>query len=163
LTQAFSYAYANGITTQCPITKANLNGSLQRDQFAKMITQFAINVLHKKVNTKLTCSFSDITNESTEMKQYITSACQLGLMGRASDGKSTQQIFTPLGKMTRAQFGTVLSRLLYGDVNNSTDKVHRYAKHLQALNKAGIMTNISKPNAIEVRGYVMLMMQRTSK
>ena len=38
-----------------------------------------------------------------------------------------------------------------------------YAKHLQALKDAGIMNNISDPNATEMRGWVMLMLQRAAE
>jgi hypothetical protein len=47
------------------------------------------------------------------MKLYIKLACQLGLMGISSS------IFDPKGAVTRAQFGTVLSRTLYGDIYNN--------------------------------------------
>jgi hypothetical protein len=163
LTQAFSYAYDIGITTKCPITEANIGGQLQRNHFTKMITEFAIKVLDKTPDTKLSCTFADTTNESAEMKFYIKTACQLGLMGREADGKTTQKTFNATDNVTRAQFGTVLSRLLYGTTNNSTDKINRYNKHLQALNEVGIMNNISTPTMKEIRGYVMLMMQRTNE
>jgi hypothetical protein len=67
----------------------------------------------------------------------------------------------PNGLVTRAQFGTVLSRALYGDANNGGDPW--YVAHLAALKDAGIMSNISTPNALEIRGYVMLMMQRADE
>lgn len=57
--------------------------------------------------------------------------------------------FTPDAVVTRAQFGTVLSRALYGDIYNNGDPY--YADHLQALKEANIMTNISTPSATEVR------------
>ncbi|MEI6672488.1 MAG: hypothetical protein WCL02_03930 [bacterium] len=68
--------------------------------------------------------------------------------------------FNPDAVVTRAQFGTVLSRALYGDMYN--EGTPYYSNHLQALKQAGIMTNISNPDATEVRGYVMLMMMRAS-
>ena len=62
------------------IEQANLNGKITRDQMAKMITEFAVKVLNKTPNVKSSCSFADTTKESTEMKFYIKTACQLGLM-----------------------------------------------------------------------------------
>jgi hypothetical protein len=88
------------------------------------------------------------------LQGYITEACQLGLMGVGITA------FNPNGVVTRAQFGTVLDRVLNGDANDGSDPY--YADHLSALKDAGIMTNISNPNAPEVRGYVMLMMQRAA-
>jgi hypothetical protein len=45
------------------------------------------------------------------MKLYIKYACQLRIMGQGMTG------FDPNGEVTRAQFGTVLSRILYGTQN----------------------------------------------
>jgi hypothetical protein len=42
---AYLYAYVKGITTQCPISAANLDGYLHRDELAKMISVYAINVV----------------------------------------------------------------------------------------------------------------------
>lgn len=66
--------------------------------------------------------------------------------------------FNPEDLVTRAQFGTVLSRALYGDAYNDGEPY--YANHLQALKEAKIMNDISSPSASEIRGYVMLMMMR---
>ena len=49
---------------------------------------------------------------------------------------------------------------MYGDVNNGGDPY--YVNHLSALKDDGVMNNISSPNAPEIRGYVMLMMQRAA-
>jgi len=68
--------------------------------------------------------------------------------------------FNPNGVVTRAQFGTVLDRVLNGSANDGGTPY--YTAHLQALSDAGIMTQISNPNQLEIRGYVMLMMQRAA-
>lgn len=162
LNSAYLRAYANNITTMPTIQQANLNGKIIRSHFAKMITEFAIRVLGKKPDTTKACSFADAKNESTEMQFYIKTACQLGLMGREADGNNTKPSFDPKSTITRAQFATIVSRLLYGTANNSTDKTNRATKHLQALHDAKIINNISKPNTEEIRGYVMLMLQRAS-
>ncbi|HBB04769.1 TPA: hypothetical protein DCZ39_07955 [Patescibacteria group bacterium] len=80
LNDAYQRAYDIGITTMPTIQKADLEGNAYRKHFAKMITEFAIKVLKKQPNTSLACSFIDITKESDEMKFYIKTACQLGLM-----------------------------------------------------------------------------------
>ena len=133
------------------IQEANLDGKVIRSHMAKMITEFAIRVLGKQPNTKLICSFSDTANESAEMKFYIKTACQLGLMGREADGLSTKKMFDPNEIMTRAQFGTVLSRLLYGTKYNTSDFASWYIQHLDALHTAGIMNDISNPTMEEIR------------
>ena len=70
--------------------------------------------------------------------------------------------FNPNGIVTRAEFGTVLSRALWGNIHNITSAQY-YTEHLKALKDAGIMNMISNPNQLEIRGYVMLMMQRADE
>ncbi|MDR0860694.1 MAG: hypothetical protein LBO09_07120 [Candidatus Peribacteria bacterium] len=59
------------------------------------------------------------------MKEYAVKACSLGLMGIDMD------YFQPYAKVSRAQFGTVLSRLLRQ--NTYAGGKPYYVKHLEAL------------------------------
>lgn len=161
LTEAFSFAYSVGVTSQCPITKADLNGKLLRKHAAKMISNFAINVLWKTTDSLAICEFTDMSKETPEMQYYARLACKLGIMGLLPDGTPDTK-FTPNGEVTRAQFGTMLSRLLYGNENNGKPG-QWYTAHLNALKVAGIMTKISIPTALELRGRVMVMLERVSK
>lgn len=152
LQQAYNYAYTVGITTQQTIESANMNGTLIRSHMAKMMVNYAMTVLGKRPDTTIPCRFSDIDKETEDMQAYIRQSCQLGLMG------INISKFNPSGIVTRAQFGTVFSRALRGDINNGGSPY--YLRHLQTLKDAGIMNNISTPEASEIRGYVMLMMMR---
>jgi hypothetical protein len=70
--------------------------------------------------------------------------------------------FQPYAQVSRAQFGTVLSRLLYG--NEYAGGKPYYAKHLQALKENGIMTQLDDPEArMELRQWVRLMLMRSAK
>ncbi len=151
---AYDYAYSIGITTQGTIDTANMYGSLIRSHMAKMMVNYAKEVLGQTPDTSIVCEFTDIANQSEELQGYIEEACQMGLMGQGITA------FNPNGVVTRAQFGTVLSRALYGDTYNGGEPY--YVNHLNALKDAGIMNNIDNPNMNEVRGYVMLMMQRAA-
>lgn len=82
-----------------------------REHLAKMMSNFAIHVLDKVPNTGLVCNFDDMGEETSEMTFYAKLACQLGLMGRNSNGTQSDTFF-PNEEVTRAQFGTVLSRAL---------------------------------------------------
>jgi len=57
---AYLFAYSKGITDAENIQKANVNGAISRKQFAKMATLFAMNVLGKKPDTSIKCSFTDM-------------------------------------------------------------------------------------------------------
>lgn len=153
---AYNYAYGIGITTMDSIDAANMYGSLTRAAMAKMMSVFAEDVLGRTADTTKDCNFADLTDSLGDLKGYSVKACQLGLMGVGVDS------FNPYGVVNRAQFGTVMSRALYGDMYNVTSGDY-FTKHLEALKDAGVMNNISNPYAPEVRGYVMLMMQRADE
>ena len=156
LNQAYDYAYNNGITTMDSIDNANMYGSLTRVAMAKMMANYSMDVLGLTPDTSMDCDFPDVSDDlDAQYDNGVTNACQLGLMGVGVEN------FDPYGLVNRAQFGTVLSRALYGDTYNGADPY--YADHLAALNDAGVMNNISNPMMLEVRGYVMLMMQRADE
>lgn len=69
------------------------------------------------------------------------------------------QTFDPDTEVTRAQFGTVLSRTLRGDAYNGGNPFYLF--HLDMLQKEGIMKNIDTPANKEMRGWVMLMLMRS--
>ncbi|MBR6907679.1 S-layer homology domain-containing protein, partial [bacterium] len=108
-----------------------------------------------KADETAVCSFTDTDKAEGDLGNYIIKACQMGLMGQGIEK------FRPGDKVTRGEFGTVLSRAIWGDKYDGENPF--YAKHLQALKDAGIMNNISDPNATEMRGWVMLMLQRAAE
>jgi len=79
-------------------------------------------------------------------------------MGINTDGTPNTQ-FNPDEVIDRAQFGTILSRVIRGTMYNGGTPW--YGLHLNALKAANIMTLISQPYTPEIRGYAMLMMRRT--
>lgn len=151
---AYDYAYGMGITTQSSIDSANMYGNLIRSHMAKMMVNYA-KEMGKTADNTATCNFTDIANESAELQGYMIEACQMGLMGVGITA------FRPNDTVTRGEFGTVLSRVLWGDANNGGEPY--YVNHLNALKDAGVMTKIDNPTMKEVRGYVMLMMQRADE
>jgi hypothetical protein len=87
------------------------------------------------------------------MQYYIRLVCQLGIMGVWLTS------FEPYARVDRAQWGTVLSRILYGDQYDGANPY--YINHLNALQTNGVISN-TNPGLKELRGYVMLMMMRAS-
>ena len=67
--------------------------------------------------------------------------------------------FRPNDYVTRAEFGTALSRMLYGLADG---KKNYYSTHLQKLMEKKIITN-DNPNLRELRGYVMIMLMRSTE
>lgn len=151
---AYSFALEYGITTKSTIQEADMDGKLTRSQMAKMIANYAINVLHHIPNTALVCSFDDLSGQTAEMQSYIVQACQLWLMGQHI------QSFYPNGKVTRAELGTVLSRMLYHTPDSTTTNPY-YLIHLNLL-KAKWIVSVIDPNLFELRSYLMLMLMRAA-
>jgi hypothetical protein len=152
---AYDYAYSKGITTMTSIDNANMYGELTRGQLSKMISQWAEKEMGVKADETAVCSFTDTDTAEGDLGTYVVKACQMGLMGQGIEK------FRPNDKVTRGEFGTVLSRAIWGDKYDGENPF--YAKHLQALKDAGIMNNIADANATEMRGWVMLMLQRAAE
>lgn len=82
-------------------------------------------------------------------------------MGQKADG-TTAMAFNPEGLLTRAEFGTILSRILYGNEHNSSNPADPmwYAAHLKALKDDGYIKMIDTPLANEKRVYARIMFMR---
>ena len=160
LVQAYDYAHDHGITTMSSIDNADMYGNLTRIAMAKMLANYAIDVLGLTPDTTKECTFPDVTAAlDAQYDNWVTKACQLGLMGVGIKN------FNPNGIVTRAEFGTAFSRALNANDADKLAEMNKadpyYKEHLNFLKEEGIMNNISDPNMVEVRGYVMLMMMRS--
>lgn len=121
---------------------------------------FAVNALEKKPETR-NCSFYDTTDITDEMKKFTKLSCELKIMGEQRDGTPNNK-FDPRDSVTREMFAVTVSRLMYGDVNNTpiNDTRPRSFMHLLALNKAGIMKYITTPEQLEIKGYALTALMR---
>ena len=150
---AYKFAFENWITTMENIDKANMDDPLIRIAMAKMLSQYAINILKKTPDTTKTCKFSDVSEQlDADYNNWVTLACQLGIMGVWIEK------FRPNDEVTRAEFGTALSRMLYGTAD--WDWAY-YKPHLEVLKKLWIISN-DNPELKELRGYVMIMLMRSA-
>ena len=154
--EGYAYAYSMGVTTQYPIDNANMFGAINRAEMAKMIANWAEKVLGVKADTSASCNFTDTASVQGDLAPAIIRSCQMGLMGQGITA------FRPYDTVTRAEFGTLLSRAIWGDKNDGGTPY--YAAHLNALRNDGIMTQISDAEGrLEIRGYVMIMLQRADE
>ncbi len=156
MNEAYQFAFENWITTKDTINDADMDWVLTRVAMAKMLSQYAINVLWKAPANLIVPKFVDVTDEMNEQYNYgVSLAYQLWIMWiNMTDNK-----FRPNDLVTRAEFGTALSRMLYG----ITDwEESYYSTHLDRLYEEWIITN-QNPNLQELRGYVMLMLMRSKK
>ena len=135
------------------IDAANLNWELTRIALAKMISKFAENVLGRTANSSASCSFIDIPQDlDVKYSNWVTKACRLWIMW------VNVQTFKPYDNVLRAEFWTILSRLVFW----VSDWTPYYQPHLATLKSYWIMNNVD-PFKIEKRGNVLLMLMRTAK
>jgi hypothetical protein len=151
LQQAYEWAYENKITTMDSIENANMKWDITREEMAKMISNYAINILWKIPDNTKTCLFID-SNINPDLVESVIKSCQLWFMGQWVTS------FRPKDSVTRAEFWTVLSRALRWDKYEWWYTY--YENHLKALKSEWIMNKIDTPMSKEMRWYVMLMLMR---
>ena len=154
MNNAYEFAHRLWITTTDSIENANMEGELTRIAMAKMLSQYAINVLWLRPNLLKKMSFSDVDEELNEKYgNWVSLSYQLWIMWVWIKN------FRPYDTVTRAEFATALSRMLYW-LKDWADNY--YSTHIEKLNKEWIIWN-TDPDLQELRGYVMLMLMRSAK
>ena len=154
LQDAYNWAHEKGITTMSTIDNANMYWAITRAEMAKMLSVYATEVLGNTPDTSAACTFTDIDSVKGDLHDFIIESCQLGIMGQGITA------FRPYDNISRAEFGTALSRVLWGDKYEGGTPY--YANHLNALKSAAIMNQIANAESTkEIRGYVMLMLMRS--
>jgi len=155
MNDAYQFAYQNGITTMDTIQKADMEWWLTRIAMAKMLAYYAINVLWMTPDKSRVNKFGDVTEKlDSEYDNWVNLAYQLWIMWI----NMRKNMFRPFDLVTRAEFGTALSRMLYWLAD--WKKLY-YETHLKKLTEEKIITN-NDPNLRELRWYVMIMLMRTT-
>ena len=155
LSNAYHFSYTNWITTMNSIYNANMNWLLSRIAMAKMLSIYAVNVLGKTPDTSKVPNFNDVNSKlDNDYNKWVTLAYQLWIMWQ----NMPNNLFRPYDLVTRAEFATALSRLLYW-TKDWLDSY--YSTHLNRLRNEWIISN-TDPRMREVRWYVMLMLMRSA-
>lgn len=157
MVEAYQFAYENWITTASTIEKAKMYSTLTRWAMAKMLANYAINVLWQEPDTsKWEPQFNDVTDKlNQQYDNAITLAYQLWIMWQnIKSGK-----FRPYANVTRAEFVTALSRMLYG----TEDGNPYYVTHFEKLKEEWIINSTGNPYAVLLRWYAMLMLMRSAQ
>ena len=157
---AYKWALENGITTMKTVEAARLDEPLTRAELAKMMVVYIQKVLEKDPIVTGDVSYPDVDESLGDLYGYIKLAYQYQIMWINADGTPIE-FFKPNGLVTRWEYATVFSRVLFWDKFNKAGEDF-YSKHLEALKAAWILTN-TIPTIQEMRGWVMLMMYRSSQ
>ena len=122
---------------------------------AKMLSYYAINVLWQKPDKTRINKFNDVSDKiDKDYDDWVTLAYQLWIMWI----NMLNNNFRPNDEVTRAEFGTALSRMLY----SIPDGKPYYSTHLQKLKSEWIITK-DDAKMKELRWYVMIMLMRSAK
>ena len=155
---AFKFAKENWITTKDSIQSADMTWKLTRIQMAKMLSQYAINVLWQMPDVTRTINFVDVSPEKDlSYDNWVTLSYQLWIMWQnMMDNK-----FRPDDEVTRWEFVTSLSRLLFSTIDWEFENTPMYyVHHIEKLKEEWIIT-IVDPKMKERRWYVMIMLMRS--
>jgi hypothetical protein len=136
-----------------------MNTSLKRIEMAKMLSYYAINVLWQKPDAeKWVIKFNDVTDKmDKQYDNWVTLAYQLWIMWQNMKNNN----FRPNDEVTRAEFVTALSRMLYW-MEDGKWNMKYYEPHMARLYNEWIINNTDS-NMKEKRWYVMLMLMRSVK
>ena len=158
--EAYEFAHEKWITTMPTIQEAQMDWTLTRIAMAKMLSQYAMNVLWQRPANIVTPKFNDVTDkQNSNYDDWVTLAYQLWIMWQNMPNNK----FRPDDEVTRAEFATALSRMLYHTSDweyKSTDKY--YTNHMKKLVQEKIITN-DDAKMKELRWYVMIMLMRSAK
>ena len=158
--QAYLWACEKWILPANNIMKSNLSSPLTRAELDKMMSIYSKQLLWRSYVVNETVSYPDVDSKLGNLAYYIQEWYKLQIMWIHANGVALNN-FLPNLLVTRWEFGTVFSRVLYGNKYN-IDGANYYEKHLQVLKDAGILTN-TNPTLTEARGWVVLMLYRSQK
>lgn len=157
---AYLWACQHNITTMRTIQDARLDQPLTRAELAKIMSVYAMKEYHLKPLITGAANYKDVNTDLGDLADYIQLAYQLQIMGINADGTPIQA-FEPHKLVSRAEFATVLSRVIWGNKHNISGD-DRYSEHLQALKKYGIIKSDIPANWWELRGRALLMLHRNA-
>ena len=158
LVDAYIWARNNGITTMPTIEQARLKDWITRAELSKMMVVFMSEVLKKQPVLSGNADYADVDNSLGDLADYIQKAYQYQIMWINADWTPIKN-FNPNGKVSRAEFATVLSRVLFGSKYNQ-DGANYYEWHIKALAESKILTN-TDPKIQELRWWIILMLYRS--
>jgi hypothetical protein len=160
---AYLYACEKDITTIKTIQAARMHDQLTRAEMAKIVSQYLITQIPERTpNLEKDCSAFNASiahYQGTDLYDYMTLACQYEVMGIHPDYTPLTD-FMPDKYVSRAEFGTIFSRILRGKTNEGSNQF-RYQNHLLALRNAKIISNID-PTLLELRAWVFLQLYRAA-
>jgi len=145
LQTAITWMYNSWLTMYNTIDNFLPNNTMTREEASKFFSVFAKIIFNKTEDTANTCSFRDINNADSTLKDSINSACRLGIF------KWYNRYFSPFDKLTNAQAITVLMRIMVGQMEEPTTTFYTNyvakAKEYWVIGSINLNQNITRGEA----------------
>lgn len=156
LDQAVSFLYDGGITKYNNKTDFRYTDSIRRDEAAAMYKRLADAYGRATLDPNKSCSFEDINEGHSDLKQVVTDSCKAGLF-QGSKGK-----FMPTASITKGQAVVVIMRMIEGMKDESG--AHYADNYVAAANARnlldGLNINSSTYEQAITRGDVAIILYR---
>jgi hypothetical protein len=130
--QALAWMYTYGMTSFDTRETYRPFDFVTREQFAKMVDQFATAIDYDDSTRNTDCAFTDIDGADPTLIPHIRETCRLGIFRGYGDGT-----FRPFQQVTRAETLTVLLRL-YNDRSLDETPNPRYLNYYNQAVELGI-------------------------
>jgi hypothetical protein len=149
-----------GLTSMPTYEAFRPSDNITRSELAKVVVAYAKSKTDLRPKANVACSqFRDLNEVNPELQDYIIQACELGLMGLFSDGKTVKTSFNPNDAVILAEVATTVSRLLWGELYEGTEE-QWYQNHLFALGKEEMIKTDRDPMMVETRENTFWMFKR---
>ena len=149
--KTYQWAKENKLTTMNTIDESRFSEPLTRAELAKIMSVFAKDVLWKEYLVENSWNFLDVDSSLWDLEEYIQQAYRFQIMWTWAEWET--DYFLPNAYVTRAEFATVLSRLIFWDRFNQEGE-NWYAQHLYILKKSKLLDN-KKPQDFEIKSDVI--------
>ena len=156
---AISWMYDNGLTIHNNKADFKATKWLRRDEAAKFYVNFSKLLGNTGyVKTASQCTFSDINNSRSDLKDIVVESCRLWLF------QGSKWKFFPQNQLTNAQAIAVLGRILMIAEDNTLSG-HRADNYYKRESDLNILKNVSmdKKDSIVNRGNVGIIIYNANK
>ena len=151
--EAFDFANNNWLISASSIYSADMDWYLTRIWMAKILSQFAINIVWMKPDYNKYNTYYDVSESlDAQYDNWALLAYQLWIMWIDT------HYFRPYDYVTRAEFATAVSRMVYNTEDWRNNRAY-YEPHLNKLRDEWILTN-TNPNRIEKRWLALIILNR---
>lgn len=158
--QAYVFAKDNGYATTDAYAGASFDKTMTRADVANIVVWYYKNVVNEDIERSYRCNpkfYRDFNSMNEQEQSDVWDICSLWAMGWQSDRSHILWYFRPNDRITKAEFSTMLSRLMYGTESGTGATDNRYTGHMEVLMKQSVIADTKNPNG-SIQGWDVFQM-----